>query len=198
MDDRNFFNKLAPTWDQNEVLSTPEKVNFILDFIDLKKGQSVLDLGTGTGVLLPFIAERIGKDGNIVAVDYSEGMLNQAKIKFESLVPRPEFLQMDFETENIKGEFDRIILYCVYPHLHTPAETLKWLSKVNLKKGGIITVAFPCNEDYINNIHREKHSESDVLPPANILAQYFIANGLNASVASYTSDSYVINITDNS
>lgn len=197
MDDRNFFNKLAPTWDQNEVLSTPEKVNFILDFIDLKKGQSVLDLGTGTGVLLPFIAERIGKDGNIVAVDYSEGMLNQAKIKFESLVPRPEFLQMDFECENIKGEFDRIILYCVYPHLHTPAETLKWLSKVNLKTGGIITIAFPCNEDYINNIHREKHSDSDVLPPANILAQYFIANGLNASVASYTSDSYVINITDN-
>lgn len=194
MDDRNFFDQLAPIWDDNEVLSTPERVNRILDFIGLKPRQAVLDLGTGTGVLLPHIAQRISKDGKLVAVDYSSGMLQRAKEKFSDLIPTPEFLNIDFENENIDGEFDRIILYCVYPHLHTPIDTLKWLEKVNLKNGGIITIAFPCGPDYINNIHKERHSEGDILPSASALAEYLKDNGLNAEVASETPDSYVINI----
>ena len=194
MDERNFFDQLAPTWDDNEVLSTPERINKILDFIQIEQNQSILDLGTGTGVLLPHIAEKIGEKGKIVAVDYSEGMLQRAKQKFSTLSPTPEFLNIDFETENIPGEFDRIILYCVFPHLHTPVETLKWLEKVNLKEKGIISIAFPCKPDFINKIHRERHSESDVLPSATVLSLYLRENGLNACVASETDDSYVINI----
>lgn len=195
MDERGFFDKLAPEWDNNEVLSTPDKINEILNFIDIRKGDSVLDLGTGTGVLLPSIAERVGKEGRITAVDYSQGMLNRAIEKFSSLEPKPEFLNLDFETENLEGEFNHIILYCVYPHLHTPVETLKWLIKVNLKDGGDITIAFPCGPDYINNIHKEKHSESDILPSATGLAKYLKDNGLNATVLADSDQTYVVKIT---
>ena len=195
MDDRYFFDALAPTWDQNEVLSTPEKVEKILDFLKLECGQSVLDLGSGTGVLLPYIAKRIGEKGKITAVDYSQGMLQRAREKYSDLTPRPKFLCLDFETENISGEFDRIILYSVYPHLHTPIDTLKWLHKVNLKDGGIITIAFPCNEDFINNIHKERHSESDRLLSAEELSKYLNNEGLKSEVISATEDAYVINIT---
>lgn len=91
MDEKEFFDHLAPTWDDNEVLSTPDKVRFVLGFMNLKPGQSVLDLGTGTGVLLPYIAEKIGTAGHITAVDYSAGMLSRAKEKFSGLTPTPEF-----------------------------------------------------------------------------------------------------------
>lgn len=194
MDEREFFDKLAPKWDENEVLSVAERINPILDLIDIKEDQSFLDLGTGTGVLLPYVAERIGHNGKIVAVDYSSGMLEIAKKKFSQLVPVPEFLNIDLENDTIPGEFDHIMLYCVYPHLHTPVETLKWLEKVNLKEGGIITIAFPCGPDFINNIHRERHSESDILPSASQLADYLREHGLNACVASSSDSSYVINI----
>lgn len=192
MDERDFFDRIAPTWDANEILSTEEKVNHILDFIELQPGQSVLDLGTGTGVLLPYIAERIGNAGKITAVDYSEGMLTRAREKFETLVPTPEFLNLDFETENIDGEYDRIILYCVYPHLHEPVDTLKWLISVNLKEGGKLYIAFPCGPEFINNIHKEKHSESDILPGASELAAKLCEYGLSAEVLSETETSYVI------
>lgn len=194
MDERSFFDQLAPTWDDNEILSTPDKVNFIVDFFDIQPGQEVLDLGTGTGVLLPYIAQRVGKDGKIVAVDYSTGMLDRAKIKFSELSPSPEFLNLDFENETIPGEYDRIILYCVYPHLHTPIETLKWIEKVNLKDGGIISIAFPCNEDFINNIHKEKNSESDLLLSASGLTDLLKKNGFDASMACGSDDAYVVNI----
>lgn len=194
MDERSFFDQLAPTWDDNEILSTPDKVNFIVDFFDIHPGQEVLDLGTGTGVLLPYIAQRVGKDGKIVAVDYSSGMLERAKIKFSELSPSPEFLNLDFENETIPGEYDRIILYCVYPHLHTPIETLKWIEKVNLKEGGVISIAFPCNEDFINNIHKEKHSESDLLLSASGLTDLLKKNGFDASMVCGSDDAYVVNI----
>lgn len=194
MDERSFFDRIAPSWDQNEVLSTEEKVNHILDIVDLKEGDSVLDLGTGTGVLLPHIAKKIGLNGRITAVDYSSGMLEQAIKKFSYLNPLPEFLNMDFETETISGEYDKIILYCVYPHLHTPVDTLKWLRKVNLKEKGEIIIAFPCSPEFINNIHREKHSESDKLLPASELASNLRKNGLEAYVLEETENAYVISI----
>lgn len=194
MDERSFFDKLAPVWDDNEIRSTPRRINKILDLIGIEKGFRVLDLGTGTGVLLPYLAERVGKKGKITAVDYSEGMLLRAKEKFSGLYPKPEFLNKDFETENLEGEYDRILLYCVYPHLHTPYDTLKWLRSVNLAYGGIIVIAFPNNEEFVNSIHKERHSESDLLPPAHELAQRLRNEGLNAEVASADEDSYVINI----
>ncbi|MBD5340080.1 MAG: class I SAM-dependent methyltransferase [Bacteroides sp.] len=197
MDERSFFDNLAPTWDDNEVLSTPEKVRYVLDFIDLKPGQSVLDLGTGTGVLLPFLAERIGDEGKITAVDYSEGMLSRAIEKFSALTPKPEFLSIDFENETIPGEYDHILLYSVYPHLHTPFETIKWLRAVNLAENGVITVAFPTGPDFINNIHRERHSDSDILPPAEVLATTMRNHGLDAHVAKADETCYIINIYKN-
>lgn len=194
MDDREFFDKIAGTWDENEVLSTPIKINQVLDYFDLHENQDILDLGTGTGVLLPFITQRIGENGKILAVDFSEGMLSQAKRKYSNLTPTLSFRNLDFENDLIPGQFDRIILYCVYPHLHSPVETLKWLEKVNLKEEGLISIAFPTGPDFINNIHKERHSDSDILPSPEILTQYLVSNGLDAYVASDSEECYVVNI----
>lgn len=194
MDDRNFFDKIAPQWDQNEVLSTAEKIDEILDLVLIGKGDFVLDLGTGTGVLLPYIAQKVGETGKITAVDFSEEMLKRAIQKFSNLSPQPEFLNLDFENENIEGEYDKIMLYCVWPHLHNPVDTLKWLQKVNLKDNGEIFIAFPCGPDFINNIHKEKHSESDLLPPASVLTTQLRNQGLNASCIADTDSCYIIKI----
>lgn len=194
MDEREFFDKLAPTWDAHEVLSTPRRVSEILEHIHIQPGESVLDLGTGTGVLLPQLAALVGPEGAITAVDYSQGMLDIAIRKNSGLIPRPTFSCLDFETETIDGIFHHILLYCVYPHLHTPVDTLHWLRAVNLADNGLITIAFPTDENFINHIHRQKHSESDCLPSAHSLAETLRQNGLDAVVAKADKDSYIINI----
>lgn len=194
MDERKFFDNLAPTWDANEVLSTPDRVSEILGYANIKPGERVLDLGTGTGVLIPQLAELVGPGGAITAVDYSQGMLDIAIRKNSRVVPIPTFFNIDFETETIDGIFDHILLYCVYPHLHTPIDTLKWLRAVNLAENGIITIAFPTDENFINSIHRQKHSDSDCLPSARQLAETFRQHGLDAVVVKADKDSYIINI----
>ncbi len=50
-----------------------------IDLLRLRPGDAVLDLGCGTGLNFPLLAERLGPGGLIVGVDASTGMLGQAR-----------------------------------------------------------------------------------------------------------------------
>jgi ubiquinone/menaquinone biosynthesis C-methylase UbiE len=47
--------------------------------LDLKRGDHVIAFCCGTGQEFPFIQERIGPEGEILGVDWSDGMLEQAR-----------------------------------------------------------------------------------------------------------------------
>ena len=173
-----FFDRIAPDWDANEVRSTPERIRHILSRLPISRGMKILDLGTGTGVLVPYL---------------SEGMLNQAIEKFGQ-IPNVEFLRLDFEEEQIPGKYDLVMLYSVYPHLHFPDQTMEWLFRMNLTKDGRIIIAFPSDEHFINHIHGEKKAESDMLPDAHTLAHRISAWGYRAEVLSATPDAYIVSV----
>ena len=192
IDEIDFFNRIAPHWDNDEILSTPEKVNSILNKLPLKEGDDVLDLGTGTGVLIPFLRERIGKTGTITAVDGSMGMLELAIKKYGDF-ENVNFIFADFESTIFTSKYNIIMLYSVYPHLHYPEATLKDLIN-NLKPDGCIIIAFPTDEKFINDIHRNRKAESDLLPPASELCECFQSWNLSSEVISATNDEYIIKI----
>lgn len=50
-----------------------------IDSLNLRIGDTVVDLGCGTGLNFALIKEKIGREGTIIGVDLSESMLNQAK-----------------------------------------------------------------------------------------------------------------------
>lgn len=187
----DFFDRLAPVWDQSEVRSTPQRIRSILSKLPIREGMKVLDLGTGTGVLVPYLSELLGSNGKVTAIDLSEGMLSIARKKYGDL-ENVEFLKIDFEEEQIPGVHDLAMMYCVYPHLHSPVATFEWLFKMNLVEGGKIAVAFPSDEEFINNIHHERKSESDHLPPAEKLAAMIGEWGFKAEVLAATADEYVV------
>ncbi len=185
-----FFNAIAPSWDENEIRSTPERVKDILNKLPISKDMDVLDLGTGTGVLVPYLSEIVGEKGHVAAIDLSDGMLSIARKKYGHL-GNVDFLKLDFEEEQIPGHYDVAMLYCVYPHLHSPADTIEWLFKMNMKPNGIIVIAFPSDEKFINNIHHEKKAEHDHLPPADVLAEMIGNWGYRTEVVAATSDEYI-------
>lgn len=188
-----FFDRIASTWDANEIRSTPGRVETILDKIEVREGDNVLDLGTGTGVLVPYLSRLAGEEGSVVGIDFSAGMLSRAREKFGNL-RNVRFERKDFENEEIEGKFELILLYCVYPHLSQPVVTLKKLAGRNLAPGGRIIIAFPSDEHFINNIHREKKADSDLLPAAECLAERLRDNGFHTRVIAYGSEEYVVEI----
>ena len=189
-----FFDRLAPQWDDAEILSTPEHVKEILNKLPIGDGMDVLDLGTGTGVLVPYLHLLTGGEGSVTAVDISDGMLSLAIKKFGKL-DNVKFLKIDFEEESIPGKYNVIMLYSVYPHLHHPRHTLSKLLHHNLKKDGIIIIAFPTDENFINNIHKERKAESDLLPSAQLLAERINQWGMKACVVSASPKEYIVAIT---
>src|SRR5712692_717764 len=50
-----------------------------VDRLQLKPGDSVLEIGCGTGRNLPFLHEAVGPQGHIFGVDLSEGILSKAR-----------------------------------------------------------------------------------------------------------------------
>ena len=56
----------------------PARVRAV-ELLDLRPGQTVLDLGCGTGLNHPLLRRRIGPAGRIIGIDASEAMLAQAR-----------------------------------------------------------------------------------------------------------------------
>lgn len=191
-----FFDKLSESWDEKEMLSTQDKVREIINLSGVSKGMKILDLGTGTGILIPYLIEKIGDEGSIKAVDISSGMLSKAEKKYGHFV-NVDFELKDFENSEIEGKYNLIFLYCVYPHLHEPMNTLRKLMERNLDADGKIIIAFPTDEHFINNIHKEKKAESDLLPSAHLLVKMLNNRGFNSHVVAYNPTTYIVEIIRN-
>ncbi len=188
---RKFFDSVAAIWDKS-VSVFPSEIDYIIQAAGISEGDMVLDAGTGTGVLLPFLSLAVGDEGHVLGVDLSSGMLGQARRKFSSL-PNVELRLADVETDTIPGEFDRIMMYCMFPHLNNPVDTLRWLVKVNLRPGGTLTIAHPQSRHQINGIHRHNDSSvhSDHLTPCEEFCQTLAVAGLTVDFARDDSDYYI-------
>ncbi len=193
MTTQEYFDTVASSWD-SQVEVWPEKIAHILDVAALKPGHKVLDVGSGTGVLLPYLAERIGLEGHATAVDISPKMLQVAKAKYGWL-SGVDFCQRDIERDEIKGPYDAIVLYCVYPHLQEPLATLQRLSEALAPEGHII-IAHPESRQAINAIaaHREGKVYSTPLPAASVLRQRMEAEGLKVDYWEDDDQYYIIRL----
>ncbi len=55
-----------------------------IDLLGELDGATVLDIGCGTGRNFPLLQPRVGKQGRIIGLDYSEGMLAQARDRIDT------------------------------------------------------------------------------------------------------------------
>ena len=145
-----FFNSIAEKWDST-INVDEKKINKLLSQISISNGDSILDVGTGTGVLIPFYKE-LNRDGEITGVDISEGMLSVAKRKFGQL-SNVRFEVLDIENDSIEKKFDKIVLYSMFPHLNNRVEAVKKLVNNNLKENGKLLIAHSDSREFLNNLH---------------------------------------------
>jgi len=52
-----------------------------IELLRLRAGQIVVDVACGTGANLTMLRERVGDGGRVIGLDYSEGMLDRARVK---------------------------------------------------------------------------------------------------------------------
>jgi len=160
---RAYFNEQAETWDETVAEKDAAKLKRMAERLDIKPGATVLDVGTGTGVFLPFLLNNMEVAGQVVALDFAEKMLARARDKgFSGNI---DFLQADAANLPLGEElFDVIVCYSSFPHFNDKPKVLAEMSRV-MKSGGRLLICHTSSRSEINEIHRQNPAvKNDLLP----------------------------------
>ena len=151
-------------------------------------GAKVLDVGSGTGVLLPYLHAAVGAQGKITAVDFSEKMLAKAQEKFANL-GNVDFIVGDVLEMNIPAEsIDVVICLNFFPHLHTRKEEFIRKMKSSLKNEGSLIIMHDISRAKVNSIHRDSSVVTEHrLPEAKVVGEMLKACGYK-EVTTYEDD----------
>jgi len=77
--------------------------------LELSKGDTVVEIGCGTGLNFPLILDVIGHEGKLIGVDITDKMLDQARIRVEeNKWNNVELVQSDIAEYNFPNELDGI------------------------------------------------------------------------------------------
>jgi ubiquinone/menaquinone biosynthesis C-methylase UbiE len=143
----DFYDRRSQTYDDNESLI--QICHRLLEYAQVEAGQTILDIGTGTGHLAIALAQIIGDKGRVVGIDISPRMLEQARIKVDELRFKNIELQLaDAEALDYPiNTFDRILCANTFPWLEDKEATLRLWHQF-LKPGGQISIHTPADTAY--------------------------------------------------
>ena len=167
MSRKAYFNEAANTWD--EKYGTPELASFLEKLVPkfgLSSGQNILDVGTGTGILIPYLIQAVGPSGSITAIDYAEEMIKICKSKYFHLQ------NVTIETQDIEEvtlpphSFDAVTCFGLFPHLENKEKVLCKINHVLKTRGKLIIAhALSSNEIKLHHHSRKRSPVSqDKLP----------------------------------
>lgn len=114
----------------------------LVEFAEIKPGQSILDLATGTGMVAIEAAQQVGLSGRVIGIDISQGLLSVAlqKIEATGLTDIIQLQLADIEQLDLpRNSYDVILCCSALPLLtNVPADLRLWRSF--LKPGGKIAL----------------------------------------------------------
>ena len=185
--DMAFFDNCADTWDSTR-RTNPQILEQLLTLAQIPTSATVLDVGSGTGVLLPYLHAAVGAEGEITAVDFSEKMLAKAQEKFVGL-GNVKFCVGDVLEMNIPAEsIDVVICLNFFPHLHTRKEEFIRKMKSSLKNGGSLIIMHDISRAKVNSIHRDNSVVTEHrLPEAKLVGEMLKTCGYK-EVTAYEDD----------
>ena len=131
------FDALAEIYDRNmqKYRDIKGEIQQILDFLDLKPDQTILEMGTGTGEFALAASIHCSK---VYAVDLSAGMLRFAEKKARSRgIDNIEFLQGGFLSYRHQGPpIDAVITQIALHHLPDFWKQIALINMAEMLKGG--------------------------------------------------------------
>ena len=154
MNKKEFFNQMAEGWDQR--FYTPElkeRLPGLVALFHLRAGCKVLDVGAGTGGIIPYLLQAIGPKGSIWAVDFAEEMVKVGKEKFQQ-EGRVIFQLASVESLPYEDQFfDSIVCFGAFPHFEDKGKALEEMRRV-LKHRGTLIIAHALSSVALRSHHQ--------------------------------------------
>jgi ubiquinone/menaquinone biosynthesis C-methylase UbiE len=117
------------------------RARFIVDHLGLEPGMTVLDAGCGPGRLTVPLAQAVGPQGEVVALDVQAGMLARARAKVdEAGLENVRYLQSELGGGDLPlNVFDRAVLVSVLGEIPDQSAALEEIYGA-LKPGGVLSI----------------------------------------------------------
>jgi len=148
---RAYFNEKADVWDRTVAEKDTGKLRRMVERLNIAPGSKVLDVGTGTGVFLPFLLDEVGEDGRVVALDVAEKMLRKAQSK--QLGGNTVYICADVIDIPLDGaQFDVVVCYSSFPHFQDKRKAMREINRV-MKNGARLHICHTSSRATINEIH---------------------------------------------
>ena len=105
----DLYSRRSQTYDEGDW--HPRIAHRLVEHAGIRRGQQVLDIATGTGMVAIEAAQLVGPEGRVIGVDISAGMLAEARRKVEALgLTNIEFHLADAEALDFpENSCDRIL-----------------------------------------------------------------------------------------
>ena len=127
----------------------------ILDALSLKPGLAVADIGAGSGLISRLIAQRVGSEGTVYAVDIAKNMVDYiARTSKEQGLTNIKAVLGDPKSPKLTpSSVDRVCIIDAYHHFEYPAEMLAEIKKALRPDGVVVLIDFKriegVSRDYI-------------------------------------------------
>jgi demethylmenaquinone methyltransferase/2-methoxy-6-polyprenyl-1,4-benzoquinol methylase len=112
----------------------------VIKKLSLQRGNSVIELGCGTGLNFPYLMEQIGLEGRLIGVDLTPGMLDIARVRVErSGWKNVELIQSDVASYDFPDEVDGVLATGLFGYISEYDRVIKAASQ-SLVPGGHLSI----------------------------------------------------------
>lgn len=190
---KDFFDTHAKGWDIKTYTDEHRKrIPDIIAGLNIKPGDTVLDVGSGAGILLPYLRKALRETGSIIELDISGNMLQEAQTIHSRSGTR--YIQADVENLPLgMNAIDCIVCFSVFPHFNHPSHALRELRRV-LRNRGSLYILHLQGAESLNACHRaiggtvERHE----LPRYHLMRDLLNATGWYAEEIRDTENEYYV------
>lgn len=156
--------------DTGQTISAPHMVAIMLEELEVKKGQKVLEVGSGSGYNAACLSYLVGEDGKVISVEINEELIKFARKNIQRLgLKNIDIIQGDgslgYPPCSNEEIYDRIIVTAA-------AKSLPNFLRLQLKKGGIMLI--PLGDTYMQVLTKFTKDMQGRLKTKNICDVVFV------------------------
>jgi ubiquinone/menaquinone biosynthesis C-methylase UbiE len=170
---KEFFNDRVDLFEAPLPKGVPKRLETIVEQSGLRSGERVLDVGTGTGILISFIL-RFGPS-KVHGCDLAENMLQRVKEKF----PMVEVHLCDIRDLKLPDDsLDVVFINACFSNIMDKSGSLDNIYRL-LSPQGRLVIGHPMGSDFIVELKKHTPFYLDVLPDEQGAKELLEKHGFN-------------------
>ena len=155
---REMFDELYHLFDPPLPKGVPERLERIVASAEILKGDYVLDVGSGTGILVPLIQSY--EPGRVFACDLSEAMLKQLKKHYANV----EAIVSDIRELALPDSIlDVVFINACYPNIVDKVRAFANLGRMT-RTAGRMVISHPLGKSFIESLKEKVPFPLDDFP----------------------------------